>query len=122
MPSHGAKTTNSSDNLPFRRYQERENDQNADKWSKAQLNRGGRAAAAAHGIALGAPSTPSFAIHQDEQLPQPTATPNKPTPKATGVLKKIREADQQQQADVPVALFEPYDPTKKVKIQSRLFH
>ena len=109
-PTFNRPPAPSTNNLPFAKQQNRENEMNAGKWTKSTVVK------KSHGVALDQiDATPHFSVHQDEGLEQPAGpTAHKIQPGASTVLssRKITNEDDDQQ-DVAVALFEPLDPTKR---------
>ena len=109
-PTFNRPSLPTSNNLPFSKQQNRENEMNAGKWTKSSVVK------KSHGVALDKiDSAPHFSVHQDEGLEQPNgSTSHKIQPGESTVLssRKITNEDDDQQ-DVAVALFEPLDPTKR---------
>ena len=97
-----------SENLPFERKQNQENVKNPGKWTGAAVG-GGRKIPA--GVTP-SQSKPTFQIHQDEgasKEPQHQvgdATPHKFDSRALAARKTV-------DPEVPLAIFEPPDPTKR---------
>ena len=90
-----------SENLPFRKNQEQENDQNPNKMSRTRIGK------KSHAVPLSQiSSAPAFSIHVDENVSQPAAPKSHYT---TALTSKKAEDDH----SVPLAIFEPFDPTKK---------
>ena len=96
-------------NFPFAKEQNRENELNAGKWTKSNI------AKKRNTIPLDKiDAAPQFAVHQDEGLEQPSGpTPHKLQPLESNVLSARKVENDDDQKDVAVALFEPYDPTKR---------
>ena len=110
QPTFNRPSVPTTNNLPFAKQQNRENEMNPGKWTKSAVVKKN------HGVSLDKiDSAPSFSVHQDEGLEQPTgSTSHKIQPGESTVLsaRKINNDDDDQQ-DVAVALFEPLDPTKR---------
>ena len=69
-------------------------------------------------------SAPSFAVHQDAEVAgQPAATPHKLKPgERSNVLTSKKPPKDEDGPDVPLALFEPIDPTKKAMYAKQLVY
>ena len=101
----GVPDSSTSSSLPFGKERNRENEQDAGKWTGARIGR------KAHAVPLDQISSkPAFTVHQDEGL----ETPLKPANcVAANVLSAQKPAKAAEDHHVALALFEPPDPSKK---------